>query len=79
MGFKGTVKGRIIELDEPIPLPDGTRVEVTVKPLDIRKNSPQAWLKLVGTLTDEEAEAIMKVVHEEIRRIDWEFWEEKES
>lgn len=78
MGFKGTVKGKFIELDEPIPLPEGTRVEVTVKPLDVRKNSPQAWLKLVGTLTDEEAETIMKVVREEIRRIDWELWEEKE-
>lgn len=35
MGFKGTVKGKVIELDEPIPLPKGTRVEVTVKPLDV--------------------------------------------
>ncbi|MCS7254049.1 MAG: hypothetical protein NZ781_08520 [Armatimonadetes bacterium] len=78
MGFKGTVKGRIIELDEPIPLPDGTRVEVTVKPEGLRKGSPQLILQtLVGTLTDEEAEAIMKVVREEVRRIDWELWEGK--
>jgi len=63
MGFKGTVKGKIIELDEPIPLPEGTRVEVTVKPVGLRKGSPQLILQtLAGTLTDEEAEAIMKVV-----------------
>jgi len=32
MGCKGTVKGKVIELDEPLPYPDGTRVEVTVQP-----------------------------------------------
>jgi len=79
MGFKGTVKGKIIELDEPIPLPEGTRVEVTVKPVGLRKGSPQLILQtLAGTLTDEEAEAIMKVVREELRRIEWELWEDKE-
>lgn len=60
----------MIELEEPLPLPDGTQVEVTVKPLGVRKNSPKAWLQLAGTLTDEEAEAIMKVVREEVRRIE---------
>lgn len=78
MGYKGTVKGKAIELDEPLPLPEGTRVEVTVIPEQPPpKNSPQAWLQLVGTLTEEEAKAILEVVREEIRRIDWEMWEQE--
>lgn len=81
MGFKGTVKGKIIELDVSIPLPKGTRevmVKPEMKPEGLRKGSLQLVLQtLVRTLTDEEAEAIMKVVREEVRRIDWELWEGK--
>jgi hypothetical protein len=83
MGYKGTVKGKVIELDEPLPYPDGTRVEVMVQPelqpeKKPRKNSPQALLQLTGTLTEEEAEAIMKVVREHVRKIDWEMWVQDE-
>ncbi len=79
MGYKGTVKGKVIELDEPLPYPEGTRVEVTVQPeKKPRKNSPQALLQIAGTLTEEEAEAIMKVVREHIRKIDWEMWRQDE-
>jgi hypothetical protein len=83
MGYKGTVKGKVIELDEPLPYPDGTRVEVTVQPelqpeKKPRKNSPQALLQLAGTLTEEEAEAIMKVVRKHVRKIDWEMWGQDE-
>jgi hypothetical protein len=83
MGYKGTVKGKVIELDEPLPYPDGTRVEVTVQPelqpeKKPRKNSPQALLQLAGTLTEEEAEAIMKVVRKHVRKIDWEMWRQDE-
>ena len=28
MSLRGVIRGRTIELDEPPPLPDGTRVEV---------------------------------------------------
>ncbi len=77
MGHRGTVKGHVIELDEPLPFAEGTRVEVTVtlesKP---RKGSPQAILQLAGTLTHEEAEAILKAA-QECRRIDRELWEQK--
>ncbi len=70
MGHKGTVKGNVIELDEPLPFTDGTRVEVSVqlesKP---RKGSPKAILQLAGTLDYEEAEAILKV-SQECRKID---------
>ncbi len=81
MGYKGTVKGNVIELDEPLPFAEGTRVEVTVMPEakegKPRKGSPQAILQLLaGTLTPEEAEAILKAA-QECRRIDWELWEGK--
>jgi len=84
MGYKGTVKGKVIELDEPLPYPDGTRVEVTVQPevqpeKKPRKGSPQLIVQLLaGTLTPEEADAILKAAME-CRRIDWEMWEEGEK
>jgi hypothetical protein len=31
MSLRGVIRGRTIELDEPPPLPDGTRVEVDIK------------------------------------------------
>jgi len=74
---KGTVRGKLIELDEPLPLAEGTRVEVTVTPeTKPRKGSPEAVLQLAGTLTPEEAEIIMQGV-QAVRQIDWELWEEK--
>ena len=61
MGYKGTAKGKLIELEEPLPFADGTRVEVTVTPVpQPRKGSPKAVLQLVGTLTPEEADAILQ-------------------
>lgn len=78
MGYKGVVKGNVIKLDEPLPFAEGTRVEVTVTPeTKPRRNSPQAWLQLADTLSEEEA--ILKVVQEQVRRIDWEMWERKKS
>ncbi|CUU35835.1 hypothetical protein GXSOP10_1225 [Armatimonadetes bacterium GXS] len=77
MIVKGTVRGKLIELDEPLPLAEGTRVEVTVTPeTKPRKGSPEAVLQLAGTLTPEEAEIIMQGV-QAVRQIDWELWEEK--
>ena len=74
MRCKGTLKGRIIELDKPILWAEGTPVEVEIK-LEARKSSPQALLALVGTLTEEEAELIREAV-KECRRIDWEMWKQ---
>jgi hypothetical protein len=34
MGYKGIAKGRIIELDEPLPYAEGWPVEVIVKPAE---------------------------------------------
>lgn len=74
MGYRGTVKGKIIELDEPLPLAEGTRVDVSVTPQQgPRKGSPKAVLELAGTLTHEEAELIRRAVSE-IRQIDEGLW-----
>jgi len=77
MERRGVIRGNVIELDEPLPFADGTRVEVSVIPEPkLRKGSPKSVLQLAGTLTHEEAEAILKAA-QECRRIDWELWEQK--
>lgn len=71
MTLKGTIKGNVIELDRAVPLPEGTRVDVTVeRDAEPHKGSPQAWLQLAGTITVEESEAQLKIIREEVRRID---------
>jgi len=61
MTFRGIVKGHLIELDERPPFPEGTRVEVTLTRQTVpRRSSPEAVLRLVGTLTDEEVQLIRK-------------------
>ena len=76
MTLKGVAKGKVIELEKPLPFPDGTEVEVTVRPTagEARKNSPRAWLQLMGSLTEEEAEAILKAVREQARKVEHEPW-----
>jgi hypothetical protein len=32
MGYKGYVKGEVIILNEPLPVPDGTEVEILMPP-----------------------------------------------
>lgn len=65
MSYKGTVKGNVIELEEPLPFKDGTLVEVSMRVVEKqpRKNSSEAWFRLAGTLTEEEAQAILKFVN----------------
>ena len=75
MGYKGTIRGNFIELDNPIPYTDGTRVEITmILDKKLRKGSPKAILQMAGTLTHEESEAILKA-SQECRHIDKELWE----
>jgi hypothetical protein len=77
---KGTVRGNCIELDEPLPLAEGTRVEVTITPESKpRKGSPAAWLQLVGTLSEEEADTMMEFIEKHVRRIDWELFQDQEE
>jgi hypothetical protein len=54
MAFRGTVKGKIVELEPGAALPEGAEVEVTVKngsQLEQRKGrgSPDALLKFLAT------------------------------
>lgn len=81
MAIKGTVRGSVIELDEPLVLPEGTRVYIEVVGIGdppLPKGSPQLVLQLLaGTLEPEDAEAIRKFVYEELRRIDPEIWEQE--
>lgn len=74
MGYSGTVKGKTIELDEPLPLAEGTKVDVSVTPQQgPRKGSPKAVLQLAGMLTHEEGELIRQAVSE-MRQIDESLW-----
>ena len=41
-----------IVLDEPLPLPDGTRVEVEVKPADGKQPTLAFLLKYAGCMSD---------------------------
>ena len=81
MAFKGTVRGSVIELDELLALPKGTRVHLEIVGIGdppLPKGSPQLVLQLLaGTLTEEEAEAIRRFVYEEMRRIDPELWQQE--
>jgi hypothetical protein len=54
VAFKGTVRGAVIELDEPLALPEGTRVHLEIVGIGdppLPKGSPQLVLQLLaGTL-----------------------------
>ena len=70
MCLMGVIRDGKVVLDQPAALPNGTRVEVALSPIrDVdgvpRPGSPEAVLRLVGTLTDQEADAIMRVVEEQ--------------
>ena len=74
MVYKGTVQGNRIELDTTLPFADGTRVSVDVAAEEQpRKGSPAALLRLAGTLTSGEADAILSAA-QECRRIDESLW-----
>ena len=54
MGFRGTVKGKVIELEPGVALPDGAEVEVTVKngsrtTQQAGRGSPASLLKFLAT------------------------------
>ena len=74
MTQRGTIHGNRIEPDSAVDLPAGTRVEVAITPEPgIRKGSPEAILRLAGTLTDSEADAISTTVNQS-RVVDPELW-----
>jgi len=51
MTYSGVVKGRIIELAEDLPLPEGTRVEVSVS-VPAASETIQIALRCAGILKD---------------------------
>lgn len=74
MSYSGTVKNGSLELDRPIDLAPGTRVEVEVKPAGKpAKGSAKALLQIAGRLSVEEAEAILAAA-QECRRVDPQLW-----
>lgn len=74
MGYTGIAKGNRIELDESLPFPDGTRLRISVSPEQVpRRGSPAAVLRLAGTLSPDEADAIL-AASRHCRRIDARLW-----
>jgi hypothetical protein len=77
MTYKGVARGKMIDLDEPVSLPDGTRVTVDITPEGLpRRGSPAAVLRLAGTLQPEEADSILHAA-QECRRVDDELWDHR--
>ncbi|HEY3242576.1 MAG TPA: hypothetical protein VGM03_04415 [Phycisphaerae bacterium] len=69
MGFTGILRGRCIELDQIPSFPEGTRVRVDVSvAASPRPGSPAAILGLVGTLSYDEAVAIIAASREPAER-----------
>jgi len=52
MTYKGIAKGKIIELEDPLPYSEGQVVSVSIEPLrlDLRQGSPAAILKVLRDL-----------------------------
>jgi hypothetical protein len=74
MSYSGTVIDGRLQLDKPVALASGTRVEVSVAPEAIpEKSSPQALLRMAGSLSEEDAEALL-LAAQECRQIDWSMW-----
>ena len=75
MNYRGVIRGKSIELEEKPPLAEGTPVEVTLVPAKKpRRGSPRSVLQLAGTLSQEEADAILQAA-EECRKVDPELWQ----
>jgi len=54
MTYTGVVKGKIIELDEPLPYREGEIIKISIEPLDpkARPGSPAAVLAAMRALPD---------------------------
>ncbi len=61
MTYRGIVRGNTIELENKLGLAEGTRVTVDLFPdSKPHRSSPQAVLRLAGTLSEAEAETILQ-------------------
>jgi len=75
MSYSGTVIDGHLQLDKPVALASGTRVEVSVAPeAKLGKGmSPEALLQMAGSLSEEDADALLMAA-QECRQIDWSMW-----
>lgn len=73
MPYKGTVRGKVVELESDVTLPEGTEVEIVVKdrekktgsPSGHPRGSPQAILKFLDTpplCTPADVEALLQAI-----------------
>lgn len=70
MTYRGRIQNGTVVLDVRPDLPDGTEVQVEIRPTNgVRRGSAAALLRLAGTLSEAEAEAIDQGARE-CRRID---------
>ncbi|TAJ91936.1 hypothetical protein EPO44_14375 [bacterium] len=83
MPYKGTVRGKVIELESDVPLPDGTEVEIVVKDHEKKtvtasghpRSSPQAILKFLDTpplCTSDDVEALLQAIRQAKRPVGFE-------
>lgn len=78
MVYHGRLHGRRIELDETPAIPEGSRVRVNLLlEAGSLRSSPEAVLRLAGTLSDAEAETILRG-SQECRQVDASLWSELE-
>jgi hypothetical protein len=74
MVYRGRIQNGAVVLDVRPDLPDGTEVQVDIRPANgVRRGSPAALLRLAGTLSDAEADAIDRTARE-CRQIDRSLW-----
>ncbi len=74
MSYSGTVKNGGLELDQPIELASGTRVQIEVEPVAPERGSAKALLQIAGRLPVDEAEAILAAA-QECRKVDPKLWD----
>lgn len=74
MTVQGTANGKSIELDEPLPFPDGKRLTVNVEPeLDVDElplGSPARILKAMREpphITKEDTDELLRLIDEDKR------------
>ena len=83
MSYKGTVRGKVVELESDVELPEGTEVEIVVKdrekktvsPSGHPRGSPQAILKFLNTpplCTPADVEALLQAIKQGKRPVSFE-------
>ena len=83
MPYKGTVRGKVVELESDVALPEGTEVEIVVKdqekntvtPSGHPRGSPQAILKFLDTsplCAPADVEALLQAIRQGKRPVSFE-------